>query len=311
MEADKLMKKQGYRFLGDHSALKICTWTKKAITNQGVCYKSQFYGIQSHLCAQITPTFNCTQQCIFCWRDHTLHNQISMDKLDDPKAILTNIPLAQKSLLSGVGGHTKVDKKLWKESDHPKHLAISLNGEPTLYPKLNELITEAHKLKYTTFVVTNGSQPETLKKITPPTQLYLSLDAPNEELFLTVNKPSKKDAWKDLLNSLKVLKNLKKKTRTAIRITCIKDINMIEPENYAKLIETASPHFVEVKAFMLLGGSRNRLMLSNMPRHHEVKAFAEEICQHSEYKIIDEHSKSRVCLLMKEDFQERIMKFNQ
>jgi len=184
-----------------------------------------------------------------------------------------------------------------------------LTGETLYYPKLNEFIKKAHKRGYTTFIVTNGSQPGILKKIEAPTQLYLSINAPNEELFLKCNRPMNKNAWSQVQKSLEVLNKLRKKTRTAIRITCMKGVNMINPEGYAEILKKAEPDFVEVKAYMLLGESRNRLKSENMPKHWEVKEFAEKICEYSGYKLIDEHIPSRVVLLMKKDRKDRIMKF--
>ena len=35
----KQMEDQGYRFVGDHSAAKICRWTKKSSRDEGVCDK--------------------------------------------------------------------------------------------------------------------------------------------------------------------------------------------------------------------------------------------------------------------------------
>ena len=46
----KTMEKQGYRFIGDHSIIKICRWTKKSLRNEGECYKNKFYGIPSWRC---------------------------------------------------------------------------------------------------------------------------------------------------------------------------------------------------------------------------------------------------------------------
>ena len=43
--------------------------------------------------------------------------------------------------------------------------AISLTGEPTLYPKLPELIKEIHSRGKTSFLVTNGQHPEVLQKL--------------------------------------------------------------------------------------------------------------------------------------------------
>jgi len=94
-----------------------------------------------------------------------------------------------------------------------KHFAISLSGEPTLYPKLNELIQLLHKRGYSTFVVTNGMEPDILAHLEPPTQLYLSVDAPNERLFRKIDQPQLPDGWLRLLKSLDILKKLGKTTR--------------------------------------------------------------------------------------------------
>ncbi len=41
----------------------------------------------------------------------------------------------------------------------------------------------------------------------------------------------------------------------------------------------------------------------------QIKDFSKQIAKHSGYKIIDEKEGSRVVLLMKEDRDDRIMKF--
>jgi len=309
MDSDykKLLKSQGYGFLGEHSALKICGWTKNALTGKGVCYKEKFYGIRCHRCVQMSVSVNfCDMDCVMCWRKR--HNEPSKS-VDDPDEILDKVSLVQYRKIAGYPGHDDVDMKKFEEAKTPKHIAISLTGETLYYPKLDELLKKAHKRGYTSFIVTNGSQPVVLKKMILPTQLYISINAPDEKLFLKVNRPMKKTAWKDVLKSLDVMRTIKKKTRTAIRITCIKGINMVDAEGYAKLINKAEPDFVEVKAYMLLGESRNRLMGKNMPKHNEVKKFSLDIAKHCGYKLIDEQVSSRVVLLMKKDFKERIMKF--
>jgi tRNA wybutosine-synthesizing protein 1 len=50
-----LLEKQQYRIVGNHSAVKICHWTKESIRERGFCYKQQFYGINAHRCLQMTP----------------------------------------------------------------------------------------------------------------------------------------------------------------------------------------------------------------------------------------------------------------
>ena len=47
-KAKQELEKQQYRVVGDHSAVKICGWTKNMIRGEGGCYKLKFYGIMSN-----------------------------------------------------------------------------------------------------------------------------------------------------------------------------------------------------------------------------------------------------------------------
>ncbi len=71
----------------------------------------------------------------------------------------------------------------------------------------------------------------------------------------------------------------------------------------------ADPSFVEVKAFVSVGYSKQRLSYENMPLHDEVVAFAHELGKHLGMKIVDEQRESRVVLLMKRDLASRKLKF--
>lgn len=303
----KLLEKQQYALIGNHSAVKVCGWTKKSLRDEGVCYKEQFYGIKAHRCCQMSVTINyCDMDCIYCWRDH--YNEPFTD-IDDPTELLNKAIAAQRKLLSGFGGLDRTNREKLEQAKNPNQFAISLTGETLYYPHLNEFIRELKKSGYSSFVVTNGMLPDVMEKLEPPTQLYLSLDSPNKKLQQTLCKPVHKDAWERLLKSLDILKSIKNKTRTCLRITTIKGLNMIDPAGYARLIERAEPMFVEVKAYMFVGASRLKLDMANMPRHEEVKEFAEQIAESAGYKVIDEHKSSRVVLLMKEDVENMIMDF--
>jgi len=301
-ELKRLLEKQHYRFIGNHSAIKICTWTKKSLLDQDFCYKQKFYGIKSHLCCQISTTIGlCQNRCIFCWRPTEYTIGISITNEDDPKKLIQAAIKAQQKQISGLKGNKNINLKKFEQAQNPKHFAISLAGEPLIYKKLNQLIKELHKQGKTTFVVSNGLMPERLKNLEQPTQLYISIDAPNKELFNKIDKPTIKNAWQKLNKSLTILKKLKSKTRTVLRITLIKNMNMVEPENYAKLIKKANPMFVEIKAYMFVGASRQRLEIKNMPRHHEVKEFAKQILKYlKEHKLVDGKKESRVVLLAKD-----------
>ena len=72
---------------------------------------------------------------------------------------------------------------------------------------------------------------------------------------------------------------------------------MEKPEEYAKLIQKADPDFVEVKAYMYVGSSRDRLTLDNMPTFDEVTDFATKIGNECGREIVNESEVSRVVLL--------------
>ncbi|MBW3017537.1 4-demethylwyosine synthase TYW1, partial [Candidatus Woesearchaeota archaeon] len=282
---------------GRHSAVKICTWTKKSIRDEDVCYKQQFYGIKSHRCMQITPNLACCNRCVFCWRDLSTPTAAEWSwEADSPEEIIEKCIEQHRKLLIGFKGNEQANQEKLAEAFEPNQVAISLSGEPTLYPKINQLIRLLRKRDMTTFLVTNGQYPEILEKIELPTQLYISVDAPNNELFEKIEQSVHPDAWERFNRSLNIMKNLK--CKKALRITLIKGLNMVDLEGYKNLIEKAMPDFVEVKAYMFVGSSRQRLTIKNMPYHEEVKDFSKELENILPgYQIKDEKEESRVVLL--------------
>jgi tRNA wybutosine-synthesizing protein 1 len=103
------------------------------------------------------------------------------------------------------------------------------------------------------------------------------------------------------------LKNLKKKTRTVVRLTLIHNMNMFDLKGYARLIEIAQPNFIEVKSYMWMGYSKKRLNPRDSPYHYEIKEFCNELVKEIPYKIADEQEISRVVLLKRKG--ERIKRF--
>ena len=169
-----------------------------------------------------------------------------------------------------------------------------------------ELINEIEKREMTSFVVSNGTNPEMLKKLikNQPTQLYITLPAPNKEIFLKVCKPLIKDSFEKILESLELLKNFKRGT---VRLTLVKNLNMLKPEEYADLLKDVEFKFLEVKAGMAVGYAKYRFDYKQMPSHEEIKKFALEIAKLNKLKLIDEKKESRVVLLMKEDDKTRFL----
>lgn len=305
----KDLEKQGYRIVGNHSAVKPCHFCKQAIREKDQCYKSTFYGLDAARCLQMsTAVMYCEHRCNFCWRqtEHFLPKFI--EEADDPKFILEESIKAHQKLLEGFKGNKKVNQKRVEESMEPKHVAMSLTGESTMYPLLPEFVEEVHKKNMTSFIVTNGMQPEMVKKLikVKPTQFYLTLPAPDKETYEKVCKPVINDGWKRLMETLDLMKEF---DRSTIRLTVAKNDNYHSPEKYAELIKRANPKFVEVKSAMAIGYARYKITHDDMISHEDIKKFAQEIADYLGWKIIAEKENSRVVLLMKEDSKDRIIKW--
>ncbi len=316
------MTHQGYHFVGKHSAVKICEYTASSIEGKTLCYKYTFYGIHSWQCIQSTPAIGCDLGCRFCWR--LIPEEIgvnwnelnAVDKWDDPDSIVEGMIKEQQRIVSGYksGADTDLKKKRWEEARRPRHVALSLTGEPTFYPKMSGLLKAFHKKGISTFLVTNGTLPEAIAKLDPlPTQLYISVEAPDKETYQKVTRPKIPDAWERYLKTLSMLKTLK--TRTVLRMTLVKGLNMDNIEGYASLVKLAQPNYVEVKGFSFIGGARGEsrgLSLSSMPSHEEIKEYAHRLAELTGYKETSEHKPSRIVLLCKdeESAKNRIIDFS-
>ncbi len=307
---EQLVKKQ-YGIVGKHSAVQICSWNKKSLRQESVCYKQKFYGINTHKCAQITPTIAwCTERCIFCWRTNEFYRttDISPEQVEQPDKIIKGVLEERKKLLTGFGGHQKVPKDYYEDGLIPDHWAISLSGEPTMYPLLPEMIKhlrDDYKAR-SIFVVTNGLQTDMYQRMWDmdalPTQLYLSLDVPNEELFKIVNRATVKDSWKKLNKTIELFARLP--CRRVVRFTLIKDLNDSEKlfKDYAEIFEKTMTDFLEIKAYMHLGYATKRLSRNSMPTHDEVKVFAQRLLEHlPTYHLSDESVPSRIILLKRNE----------
>jgi tRNA wybutosine-synthesizing protein 1 len=298
----KALKKHRYHIVGRHSAVKRCRWLYETLIHDRPCYKQKFYGIKTHQCVQMTPAlFYCTQRCLFCWRAQSgdlgmSWEETKLPKWDSPEEIVEGSIKAQLEILSGYKGNPKTNPQKFKEALRPRHAAISLTGEPTLYEPIGELIQAFRKRGFTTFLVSNGTVPSVLAKLSQePTQLYISVCAPNKETYKRVCRPLFQDAWEKLNETLELLRSFS--CPTVIRITAVRGLNMKDIEGYAELIEKANPTYVESKAYMHVGFSRLRLGYESMPSHREIRDFALQLAVETGYNVVDESEESRVALL--------------
>ena len=191
------LKKAKYG-VADHSTVGLCHWTKKSFKHEGSCYKHKFYGISTHRCMEFSPAgMYCENRCVYCWRPMEFYDSMEMnpEQVAAPEDILTKLMAERKRLINGYYGDSRNDKQRLDESLLPSHYAISLSGEPTMYPRLPELIRYLNSLEATksVFLVTNGQEPDMIQRLQDenalPTQLYLSTNAADRDSFIRINRP--------------------------------------------------------------------------------------------------------------------------
>ncbi|KAH3732740.1 S-adenosyl-L-methionine-dependent tRNA 4-demethylwyosine synthase [Pelomyxa schiedti] len=294
----RVLTKEGYTVIGTHSAGKQCRWTKNALRGRGLCYKYTFYGIKSHQCMEFTPALACANKCIFCWRHH--NNPVGTEwiwKVDDPAMLVEQGIQAHRDMVKPLKGVPDIVMSRYEEAFNVRHCALSLVGEPIMYPRINEFISILHSKGISTFMVTNAQMPDALQALQPVTQLYLSIDAARRETLQAIDQPLFPDFWERYLACIDIVAN--KKQRTVFRLTVVKEWNMDPPADYAALVKRGKPHFVEIKGATYCGGKYNPLSLANIPWHDEVLAFAKQIETElgGEYELVSEHMHS-CCVLL-------------
>jgi len=309
-ELRALYTKQKYGLVGSHSAVKTCHWQSRSLNTRGEenCYKHRFYGIPTHRCMQMTPSMgHCTQSCLFCWRATPETLGVGWEQTqpittpEDPDSIIDGCIEAHRKQMSGFGGNPNVDREMWKEARDPIHAAISLEGEPTLYPRIGELV-EGYKSRgfKSVFIVTNGTTPEVLSELSSePSQLYISLCAPDRETYERTCRPMIPNAWEKVLETLELLNSFS--CPTVLRHTLVPKLNMHNAEGYGKLAEYSNATYMEPKAAMSVGGARARFSYKEMAWFHEIQGFAAELAEASSYSVIDEHEPSNIVLLSRLD----------
>ncbi|CAI5338176.1 ASB_HP2_G0053570.mRNA.1.CDS.1 [Saccharomyces cerevisiae] len=302
----KNLTKQGYKVIGSHSGVKICRWTKNELRGKGSCYKKSLFNIASSRCMELTPSLACSSKCVFCWRHGT--NPVSKNwrwEVDEPEYILENALKGHYSMIKQMRGVPGVIAERFAKAFEVRHCALSLVGEPILYPHINKFIQLLHQKGITSFLVCNAQHPEALRNIVKVTQLYVSIDAPTKTELKKVDRPLYKDFWERMVECLEILKTVQNHQRTVFRLTLVKSFNMGDISAYADLVQRGLPSFIEVKGATFSGssdGNGNPLTMQNIPFYEEcvnfVKAFTTELQRRGlHYDLAAEHAHSN-CLLI-------------
>nr|XP_057936807.1 S-adenosyl-L-methionine-dependent tRNA 4-demethylwyosine synthase TYW1 isoform X2 [Doryrhamphus excisus] len=292
------LTKQGYKLIGSHSGVKLCRWTKSMLRGRGGCYKHTFYGIESHRCMETTPSLACANKCVFCWRHHT--NPVGTEwrwKMDPAEKILQDALEKHQNMIRQFRGVPGVKAERYEEGLSVQHCALSLVGEPIMYPEINDFVRLLHSRHISSFLVTNAQFPEEIRNLVPVTQLYVSVDASTKDSLKKIDRPLFKDFWSRFLDSLKALGE--KRQRTVYRLTLVKAWNVEEMQAYSELIALGQPDFIEVKGVTYCGeSSASSLTMANVPWHQEVVSFVQQLADMlPQYEIACEHEHSN-CLLI-------------
>ncbi|CAH1405380.1 unnamed protein product [Nezara viridula] len=301
----QVLTKQGYKLIGSHSGVKLCRWTKAMLRGRGGCYKHTFYGIESHRCMEATPSLACANKCVFCWRHHS--NPVGTEwkwKMDDAKSIVEGALENHYKMIKQFKGVPGVIKEKFEEGLSARHCALSLVGEPIMYPEINKLVSLLHEKHISTFMVTNAQFPDAIRNLDPVTQLYVSVDASTKESLKKIDRPLFSDFWERFIDSLKALSE--KGQRTVYRLTLVKAWNFDEMKNYAGLVELGKPDFIEIKGVTYCGGDSkkaSKLTMENVPWHEEVISFSQQLADLlPDYSIASEHEHSNCILLAHKKF---------
>jgi len=300
----KSLTKQGYKIIGTHSGVKLCRWTKSMLRGRGGCYKHTFYGIESHRCMETTPSLACANKCVFCWRHHS--NPVGTEwrwKMESAEFILKGALESHYKMINEFKGVPGVLPDKLEEGMQAKHCALSLVGEPIMYPEINKFVRLLHKEKISSFLVTNAQFPDAIRDMEPCTQLYVSIDASTKDSLKKIDRPLFKDFWERFLASLAELKN--KGQRTVYRLTLVKGWNAEEMDNYAKLVEIGQPDLIEIKGVTFCGSSKaSTLTMENVPWHTEVVKFVSDLVDRLPgYDIASEHEHSNCILVASNSFR--------
>jgi wyosine [tRNA(Phe)-imidazoG37] synthetase (radical SAM superfamily) len=136
----------------------------------------------------LVPFKTCCYDCIYCQLGRTTKKSIDRKEYVPVSEVLDELERALAMVTA------------------PDYIGIAGSGEPTLHSRLGELITEIKRITAVPVaVLTNGSilwMPEVRKDLAKADLVLPSLDAPDEHLFLRVNRPHEDISFDRMLGGL-------------------------------------------------------------------------------------------------------------
>ncbi|MEN5407796.1 radical SAM protein [Aliarcobacter butzleri] len=152
----------------------------------------------------------CNFDCLYC----ELEGAKTVDKMDTFPSVDEII----KAIKESFKNHPKIDV-----------ITITCNGEPTLYPKLSELIDEINKIKgeTKTLILSNGStiyKKEIFQALLKIDIVKLSLDCISEKCFKKLDRQNKSVEIDKIVPSM-IEFSQKTKKDFVLEILFVKDVN--------------------------------------------------------------------------------------
>ena len=152
----------------------------------------------------------CNFDCLYC----ELEGAKTVDKMDTFPSVDEII----KAIKESFKNHPKIDV-----------ITITCNGEPTLYPKLSELIDEINKIKgeTKTLILSNGStiyKKEIFDALLKIDIVKLSLDCVSEKCFKKLDRQNKSVEIEKIVPSM-IEFSQKTKKDFVLEVLFVKDIN--------------------------------------------------------------------------------------
>ena len=152
----------------------------------------------------------CNFDCLYC----ELEGAKTVDKMDTFPSVDEIIKVIKESFKN----HPKIDV-----------ITITCNGEPTLYPKLSELIDEINKIKgeTKTLILSNGStiyKKEIFEALLKIDIVKLSLDCVSEKCFKKLDRQNKSVEIEKIVPSM-IEFSQKTKKDFVLEVLFVKDIN--------------------------------------------------------------------------------------
>ncbi|MCT7556019.1 radical SAM protein [Aliarcobacter butzleri] len=152
----------------------------------------------------------CNFDCLYC----ELEGAKTVDKMD----IFPSVDEIIKAIKESFKNHPKIDV-----------ITITCNGEPTLYPKLSELIDEINKIKgeTKTLILSNGStiyKKEVFDTLLKIDIVKLSLDCVSEKCFKKLDRQNKSVEIEKIVPSM-IKFSQKTKKDFVLEVLFVKDIN--------------------------------------------------------------------------------------